>query len=220
MTGARGLTLILDSAMPHALVALADDTAVRFERALTVPKRHAEELAPAVADALTEVGADPRDVASVVVGRGPGSFIGVRIALAFAQGFARARGIPARGFSTLIALARTPDLPKGRGLALVDARRGEHYALSVRRGADGAFSVEEAPRALAPAEVSLRTPELAFIVGNGLDALGLVGPLAVVERSGVTAAGARAALASGDPMAAVPDYLRPPDVRLPGAPTG
>lgn len=220
MSEPRGLTLVLDSAMPHALVALVEGDTVRVERALTVPKRHAEELAPAVADVLAEVGAHPRDVSTVVVGRGPGSFIGVRIALAFAQGFCRARGVPARGFSTLAALACTPDLPIGRGLAVVDARRGEHYALPVSRGAGGAVLVDGEARALAPEAVAAHSDDLVFVVGNGLESLSLAPSITVVERQGVTAAGALAALAFGDPSSALPDYLRPPDVRMPSAPTG
>jgi tRNA threonylcarbamoyl adenosine modification protein YeaZ len=57
------------------------------------------------AQILGAAGAGPADVDALVVGTGPGSFTGLRLGLAAAQGFALAREVPATGVSTLDALA-------------------------------------------------------------------------------------------------------------------
>jgi tRNA threonylcarbamoyladenosine biosynthesis protein TsaB len=68
-------------------------------------------------------------VGSLAVGRGPGSFTGLRVGIATARGVAASRALPLAGVSTLDALGsalaeRAPDSP---GLALIDARRGELF---------------------------------------------------------------------------------------------
>lgn len=64
----------------------------------------------------------------IAVGTGPGTFTGIRIGLATANGIALSTGIALAGVSTLAALA-LPMLEAGSStLALIDARRGEVFA--------------------------------------------------------------------------------------------
>lgn len=67
---------------------------------------------------------DLADVGRIVVGTGPGSFAGIRSALAFAQGFALGRpGVEVKGLPSACALARS-----GERLAVVgDARQGKAW---------------------------------------------------------------------------------------------
>jgi tRNA threonylcarbamoyladenosine biosynthesis protein TsaB len=71
------------------------------------------------------------EVEAIAVGRGPGSFVGIRIGLATARGLAASTGLPATGVCTLDALGRalvestTAAMPS---LAVLDARRGEVFA--------------------------------------------------------------------------------------------
>jgi tRNA threonylcarbamoyladenosine biosynthesis protein TsaB len=71
------------------------------------------------------------EVGAIAVGRGPGSFVGIRIGLATARGLAASTGLPATGVCTLDALGRaliespTAEAPS---LAVLDARRGEVFA--------------------------------------------------------------------------------------------
>jgi len=70
-------------------------------------------------------------VTAIAVGRGPGSFVGIRIGLATARGLAASTGIPATGVCTLDALGRALVESSAAGassLALLDARRGEAFA--------------------------------------------------------------------------------------------
>lgn len=56
---------------------------------------------------LAQAGLDRSDVGCYVVGRGPGSFTGVRIGISTAKGLARGANVPLLGVSTLDACAWT-----------------------------------------------------------------------------------------------------------------
>ena len=93
-------------------------------------RRHAnEQLASTALDCLARAGLTASDVSAVLVGRGPGSFTGVRIGIACAKGISCALEVPCYGASTLDAVAQTAWLAGVRGkLAVVDdAMRGELY---------------------------------------------------------------------------------------------
>ncbi len=82
-----------------------------------------------VDEMLCEAGLEATSLDSIVVGRGPGSFTGVRIAVATAKGLATGLGIPLYGVSTLNAMAWTAWRAGARGglLVLGDAMRKEVY---------------------------------------------------------------------------------------------
>lgn len=93
-------------------------------------RRHAnEELIRTARSALEDAGLTMASVDVVLVGRGPGSFTGVRIGIATAKGAACGLGVPLYGGSTLDATAWTAWLAGVRGVLAVamDAMRGEVY---------------------------------------------------------------------------------------------
>lgn len=118
------LWLILDTACPRALVALARDGVVLSEVYLHEYRRHGELLAGAIEACLSQAGCQMSELKAVAVGQGPGSFIGVRVAMAHAKGLCMALQIPLVGFNTLAGIEN----PGADGVA-IDARRGEYYAL-------------------------------------------------------------------------------------------
>ena len=87
------------------------------------------QLLPHVDELLAEHGIARDDIACVACGRGPGSFTGVRIAMATAKGVASALGVGLVGFSTLDAVAWNVWAAGVRGSLLVaaDAMRKEVY---------------------------------------------------------------------------------------------
>ncbi len=85
---------------------------------LPEPRSHSSLLLPAIRDTLDTAGVERSELAGIVVGEGPGSFTGVRVAAATAKGLSHGLGIPLRAFSSLAAGALAPDvLPTG---AVVD----------------------------------------------------------------------------------------------------
>ena len=93
-------------------------------------RRHANvELVNTVDGVLAQVGLDLSDVGCYVVGRGPGSFTGVRTGISTAKGLARGANVPLLGVSTLDACAWTAWKAGVRGKLgiLADAMRGEVY---------------------------------------------------------------------------------------------
>ena len=87
------------------------------------------ELTGTVLDTLASAGMSMDDVDAVLVGRGPGSFTGVRIGIATAKGIACGLGCKLHGTSTLDAVAWRAWLAGVRGKLAVadDAMRGEVY---------------------------------------------------------------------------------------------
>lgn len=85
------------------------------------------KLLPELRDLLGELGLAPADVGAVVVGRGPGSFTGVRIGVAAAKGVAHGLGAPLFGVGTLDAVAQRFSAQNGLVGILGDAMRGEVY---------------------------------------------------------------------------------------------
>ena len=135
--------------------ALYVDGAVLHRSEIT-PRKHAERLLPMFEELLAEAGLALADLDALVLGRGPGSFTGVRIAAAAAQGIAFAMEKPVLCISSLAALAQGVFREHGatHALAGFDARMGEVYW--------GAFQVE-AGRMQALQEECVIAPEAAPI---------------------------------------------------------
>lgn len=128
----EGVRLALDTSTRLGSVAVGRGGEVLAEAAVGVRARHAETVLPAVDFALRSVGVEPAELTGVVVGGGPGSFTGVRIAAATAKGLVRALGAPLFSYSGLLALAAGLGAESRPVCALLDARRGEVYAACYR----------------------------------------------------------------------------------------
>src|SRR5262249_48878627 len=92
--------LILETSCRRGLVALAAGTELRGVRRLDESRRHARDLAPAVAELLSEQGWKARDLQAVLVGRGPGSYTGLRVGIMSARALAYATGCALIGLDT------------------------------------------------------------------------------------------------------------------------
>ncbi len=106
-----------------------------LERFEIAPRRHTELALPWAQALLAEAGVARSQLDAVAVGRGPGAFTGVRLAIAIAQGIALGLDLPVIPVSTLAALAMRAG--GERRLAAIDARMGEVYLGAFAREADG-----------------------------------------------------------------------------------
>ena len=166
-TPRSGPFLALDTAAAAGGVAVGYGRSVLAEIMLTEPTRHAETLLPAIEAALEIAGCRGRDVAGVVVGSGPGSFTGVRIAAATAKGLVHAWGVPLHAWSSLAMTAATAGEEGARVVALFDARRGDVFAASYRVTAGGLVTLLP-PFAARIAEALERVqPAGAWFAGDG-----------------------------------------------------
>lgn len=183
----------IETATSHGSVAVGRDDRVLAEVVLGVQTRHAERALPALASALELAGVARADVDAVVVGGGPGSFTGVRVAGATAKGLATALEVPLLAYPSLLALAATVPA-SGPVCALFDARRGEVYAGCWRVGPDALVELM-APR------VGLAADMVAATGTAGDGATLFVGEGALRYRAELVDAGARVAAVPAAPRA-------------------
>jgi len=78
-----------------------------------------------------------KDIELLAVSNGPGSFTGIRVGLAAAQGWAKAFGRPVHGVSVLEALVEEAQPETELAVPLLDAHRGEFFLQAFRGTAEG-----------------------------------------------------------------------------------
>ena len=215
------ILLGLDSAGSGASAALLRDGDIVAARAAAMARGQAEILMPMIAGVLAEarLGADALDAIGVAVG--PGSFTGLRIAIAAARGLALARNIPAVGVSSfdVIAAAVPPGVPF---LVALETRRDDFYLqmFDASRRARGEARLADAEAgALLPRDVTRIAGDAAarFIEATGRRDFALV-PGTEQARAEHVARLAASVLARGDTvMPPRPAYLRVPDITQPRA---
>lgn len=197
---AETLTLVLDSATARAVCGLVEDG--RELAFASAEGGHAAQRALVLVDEVLErAGRASHELSRIVVGCGPGSFTGLRIGIATARALALGLGVPCAGASTLAALsAGAPD-----ALALIDARRGELFALT----GEGEAVVEQ------PANVAARLAPGTFCVGDGArrfrELLTTAGGIVPADDDPRHAPGATALARLAGALAAEPVYVRRPD---------
>lgn len=168
--GARGAILALESSTHTGSAAVGDAGGIFAEVVRNIGGGHSSALLPAADQVLAAAGLRPADLAGVVVGGGPGSFTGLRVAAATAKGMVRALGIPLFSYSGLLAAAASAWSAERVVCALFDARRRDVYAASYRFGGSGsAVEVVMEPRAVALDQLldSIQGGEAPLFVGEG-----------------------------------------------------
>lgn len=123
--------LAIDFSSAVRSVALVETGAESFRLLGAAEERHGQTThAFAMIDRVLKEAGVPRDaVDRLALGLGPGSYAGIRVSLAIAQGWQLAKGVDAVGVSSMACLAATAQAQGQRGPAsfVVDAHRGEFY---------------------------------------------------------------------------------------------
>lgn len=122
--------------------------------------------------ALAQAGWSRAEIQRVVVGLGPGSYNGIRTAIAVAQGWQLARGTELGGLSSVAALAEEL---RGQGVTgsvelAVDAQRGEFYLAGYKLRSDGIEQVSSL-RIVARSEVESAVAAGRQVCGPGGEGL-------------------------------------------------
>ena len=124
MTDAQWL-LALDTSTDWAGIALTDGE-VLAELNWTAGRRQTTQVMPEVERLLGTVNVTAAQLGAVAVATGPGSFSGLRVGLAIANGLSIATGIPVLGVSTIeLTIHAWRDLP-GMAIGVVKAGRSRY----------------------------------------------------------------------------------------------
>lgn len=118
----------VDCSSPYLALALYDGV-VLASFCEDVGRDHAKRITGALDTLFAQAGLTPEDLLGVTVGVGPGSYTGLRVGVATAQGLARGLNLPLRGESTLSAMAAgVLSDAQPHAVVALDARRGNVYA--------------------------------------------------------------------------------------------
>jgi tRNA threonylcarbamoyladenosine biosynthesis protein TsaB len=216
-----------DAATDDTVVAAAADGEACFDRrvgpAADGRPQHSRALLAGIADAAGSLGGWQR-VDLIVVGLGPGTFTGLRIAVATASGLSISTGVPAVGVPTLEAMAHSMADATVSVVPVLDARRGEVFIAAWGRDGAPLFG----PSALPPShaiELIRSLPGPVRVGGPGAvrfrdlfaDAgIRIEDPESEQGRlSGVVICDIGATAPSPDPQESLePIYIREPDAKL------
>jgi tRNA threonylcarbamoyladenosine biosynthesis protein TsaB len=210
--------LAFDCAGAHCAAAIVVDSAVVAVRRIAADRGHAQSLLPLLQDALAEAGLDFGDIDRFAVTTGPGSFTGIRVALAAARGLALGTGKPAVGvtvFDAIAAQVAGNGIAAERLLVAIESRRAtlflQLYDAAARPlGGPAMLAPDGIADWLGPGSVSLAGDAAWRVAANlGNRVLPLDSAPAFVDPAILAMiAAARATGASPAPF-----YIREPDAR-------
>ena len=118
--------LAFDTSSKALSLAILEDKQVLAETTINIKKNHSITLMPAIDFLMASLDWAPKDLDRIVVAEGPGSYTGLRIAVATAKTLAHTLNIELVGMSSLLALV--PYQQEGLFVPLMDARRNNVYA--------------------------------------------------------------------------------------------
>jgi tRNA threonylcarbamoyladenosine biosynthesis protein TsaB len=126
------MLLCIDAASTVLTVAISDGVVVRAHATLPTHRAHAMHMHPTIARVCAEAEVAPQQWTAIAVGCGPGSYTGVRLAIATAKTLAWVQRLPVYTVSTLEAMAyaawRALDCPHSLVVPVIDGRRGCVYS--------------------------------------------------------------------------------------------
>jgi tRNA threonylcarbamoyl adenosine modification protein YeaZ len=123
------LDLAIDTSSSVGSIALGNTQVVVQAIEFRGPQRHSASLFPA----LTRLGVPRLKLRRIIVGLGPGSFSGIRVGLAAAQGLALAQNVPVVGICSAYSIAQQFKNATRLGV-FADAKRREAFVTVFKNG--------------------------------------------------------------------------------------
>lgn len=152
-------TLCMDSAHRHLVIALLEDGEVKAGKALSCWKQQSETLFPELVACMESIGWKVDDLDEVMITDGPGSYTGVRIAMAVAKVLCTRKHIPLYCISTLQLYAGN----KKDVFVMLDARSSRAYTGCL---SNGAYVKEESIMTLDEIQTYLQEHPVLEVVGD------------------------------------------------------
>ncbi len=170
-----GVWLGIETTTSTGGVAVMKNGLLLAEECFPVRATHSEKVLPGVARLLKQAEVIPEEITGIAVSSGPGSYTGLRIGIATAQGLSAGWGIGAVSVETLRVLASsvTADCPV---LSCIIARSEEVYAAVYENSSFGAGEIVP-PGVYTASSIEKRIAEFDKIVavGSGRNALSFSG---------------------------------------------
>ena len=118
--------LAMDTSNKALSLAILENEETLGQVTLNIKKNHSITLMPAIDFLMNSLDMKPTDLDRIAVAQGPGSYTGLRIAVATAKTLAHTLKIELVGVSSLLALV--PEQVEGLVIPVMDARRNNVYA--------------------------------------------------------------------------------------------
>lgn len=221
--------LALETATSCGSLALVAEGRCLAEYSLNTSLAHSKNLLAGINRLLEQTDTDWPQLAAIAVSLGPGSFTGLRVALATAKGLCLAADKPLIGVSTLYGLAcQFPFLPLPI-CPLIDARKKEIYTALYQNLPEGGLVELKPPMAIRPENLYEFISGPTLLVGDALPLYGelfnnLPGAKTLIAPPDIFFARAAAIGLAGwrhyragkfiDPASATPLYVRASDAEL------
>ena len=202
------MLLAFDTSSAACTAALFDGSGECIARADEIIGRgHAERLVPMIAELM-----DGRSATEILVGVGPGSFTGIRVAIAAAHGLAIGWGAQLKGMSSLALLAASAD---GRG-EVAGAVLGGHGELFVQQFDRPSLRPTSKVCNATPGQAA-RLTSAVLVVGSGASKLVDARGWGEARELWPSAANSMKLPETLRNLAPKPVYARAPDARVPEA---
>jgi tRNA threonylcarbamoyladenosine biosynthesis protein TsaB len=143
--------LAIETSGRHGSVAVARGPELLAQRELPATMRHAVELMPAVRDLTQAQGWKANQIDHLYLSLGPGSFTGLRIAVAIARALHQATGCKLIGVPSLDVIAENAPPEFQIVLPILDAKRAQVFAARYERDPAGTLHRTAAPALVDPA---------------------------------------------------------------------
>jgi tRNA threonylcarbamoyladenosine biosynthesis protein TsaB len=215
--------LAFDCSGASCSAAVLDNGQVAARRFATMMRGQAEVLVPMIGEVMTNAGLSYDVLDAVVTTAGPGSFTGIRLGLAAAQGIALAAARPllaVSSFEAYLAGLSQPDRQLPVAVA-IDSRRGPVFLQifdAGRRAMSEPLQVDpDRVAAHLPSGHVMLTGDAMALLKDHVDPASIILPADAVHIDAAHLAMLAGGLLSWQPVfrAPVPLYLRPPDVTAP-----